>query len=82
MFTHVYHSAISLLVIDLTFLEGRDGKLVVMDLALIDTHSNRASSYVFKTPTAGKKYQRLTPEWIMLLTIGVIGMMAMYYIQS
>jgi hypothetical protein len=61
-FSHDYQSAISLLVIDFTFFEGRDGELVVKELAVIDSHSNRVSSYVFKRPTFGKKYQRLTPE--------------------
>jgi hypothetical protein len=32
--------------------------------------------------TAGKKYHRLTPEWIRLLTRGVIGMMVTYNTQS
>jgi len=40
----------SLLVIDFTFLEGRDGELVVKELAVVDSHSNRASQYVFKRP--------------------------------
>lgn len=40
----------SLLVIDFTFLEGRDGELVVKELAAVDSHSNRVSSYVFKRP--------------------------------
>jgi len=37
-------------VIDLTYLEGRDGQLLVKELAAVDSHSNRVSSYVFKTP--------------------------------
>jgi hypothetical protein len=42
----------SLLVIDFTYLEGRDGELVVKDLAAADFHGNRVSSYeyVFKRP--------------------------------
>jgi len=40
----------SLLVIDFTFLEGRDGELVIKELAAVDSHSNRVSSYVFKRP--------------------------------
>jgi len=31
---------------------------------------------------AGRRYHLLTPEWIRLLTTGVIGMKAFYYIQS
>jgi hypothetical protein len=40
----------SLLVIDFTFLEGRDGELVVKELAAVDSGSNRVSSYVLKRP--------------------------------
>ena len=40
----------SLLVIDFTYLEGKDGELVVEDLAAVDSHSNSVSSYVFKRP--------------------------------
>ena len=36
-----YQSTMSLLVIDFTFLEGRDGELVVKELAVVDSHSNR-----------------------------------------
>jgi len=49
-FSHDFQSAMSLLVIDFTFLEGRDGELVVKELAVVDSHSNRVSSYVFKRP--------------------------------
>jgi len=48
MFSHDYLCAMSLLVIDFTFLEGRDGELVVKELVVVDSHSNRVSSYVFK----------------------------------
>jgi len=48
-FADDYQSAMSLLVIDFTFLEGRDGELVVKALAAVDSHSNRVS-YVFKRP--------------------------------
>jgi len=33
----------SLLVIDFTYLEGKDGELVVKELAAVDSHSNRVS---------------------------------------
>jgi hypothetical protein len=49
-FTQDYQSAISLLVIDFTFLERWDGELVVKELEVVDSHSNRVSSYVFKRP--------------------------------
>jgi hypothetical protein len=45
-----YQSAMSLLVIDFILLEGRDGELVVKEKAVVDSHSNRVSSYVFKRP--------------------------------
>jgi hypothetical protein len=38
----------SLIVIDVTFLKGRDNEIVVKELAVADTHINRVSSYVFK----------------------------------
>jgi hypothetical protein len=40
----------SLLVIDFTSLERRDGDIVVKDLAAVDFQRNRVSSYVFKRP--------------------------------
>ena len=40
-FTHDYQYAIYLLVIDFTCSEGRDGELVVKELAAVDSHSNR-----------------------------------------
>ena len=40
----------SLLVIDFTYLEGRDGERLVKELASVDSHRNRVSSYIFKKP--------------------------------
>ena len=40
----------SLLVIDFSFLEGRDCEMVVKELAVVDSSNNRVSSYVFKRP--------------------------------
>ena len=40
----------SLLVVDFTYLEGKDGELVVKELATVDSHNNRVSSYLFKRP--------------------------------
>jgi len=54
---------------------------VVKDLAAADSHNKRVSSYVIKGPY-GWEYHRLTPEWIRLLSKGVIGMMVIYNIQS
>jgi hypothetical protein len=39
-----------LLVIAFTYLEGRNGGIVVKELAAVDFQSNRFSSYVFKRP--------------------------------
>ena len=43
MYTHIYQSTISLLVIDFTYLEGKDGELVVKGFSAVDSHSNRVS---------------------------------------
>jgi len=40
----------SLLVIDFTYLEGKDGELMVKELPAVDSYSSRVSSYVFKRP--------------------------------
>ena len=40
----------SLIVTDFTFLEGRDGDIVVKELAVVDSSNNRVSSCVFKRP--------------------------------
>ena len=40
----------SLLEIDVIYLEGKNGELVVKELATVDSHSNWASTYVFKRP--------------------------------
>ena len=49
-FSHDYQSAMSLLLIDFTFLKGRDGEPVFKELAVVDSHSNRVQPYVFKRP--------------------------------
>ena len=41
-------SKMSLLVSDLTYLEGKDGELVIKESATVDSHSNRVSSYFGK----------------------------------
>lgn len=73
--SHNYQSVMALLVIDFPYLEWGDGELVVKELAAADSHSYRILSYVFKRPTRGKKYHRLSPEWIRLLTTDIIAMM-------
>jgi hypothetical protein len=40
----------SLVVIDFSFLEGRDNEIVVKELAVANSRRNRVSSYVFKKP--------------------------------
>ena len=49
-YTNHCQSKMSLLVIDFTHLEAKDDKLVVKELATVDSHSNRVSSYGFKKP--------------------------------
>jgi hypothetical protein len=49
-FTYNYQSPMSLIVIDFTFLEGRDVEIVIKELAVVDSSNNRVSSYVFKRP--------------------------------
>ena len=39
-----------LFLIDFNYLEGKGGERVVKDMAAVDCHSNRVSSYVFKRP--------------------------------
>jgi len=55
MFPYVYRSAISLLVIDFTVLEGRDCELVVKELAAVDFHNKKVSSNVFQTAYGWKE---------------------------
>jgi len=45
-----YQLIMSLLVIDFTYMEGRDCDIVVKELAAVDFHSNRVASCVFKRP--------------------------------
>ena len=68
--------------IDFTYLEGKDGELVVKELAAVDSHSNRVSSYVFKKPYSWEELSLFKVRTKKLLTMGVIGMIFMYYIQS
>ena len=68
MFNHDYQSAIYFLLTDFTYLEGRDGELVVKELVAVDSHCNLVSS----CRTAGRKYHLLTPEWIRLLIMGAL----------
>ena len=59
-YTNFCLSKMSLLVVDFTYLEGKDGELVVKESATVDSHNNRVSSYMFKGPTVGKICQCLT----------------------
>jgi len=45
-----YQLTMSVLVIDFTYLEGRDYDIVFKELAAVDFQSNRVASYVFKRP--------------------------------
>jgi len=61
-YIQTYRSTMSLLVTEFTYLDGRDGELMVKELADAESHSNRVSSYTFKIPYVGKKYLSLTLE--------------------
>ena len=52
-FSHDYQSAMSLLVI-FTFLEGRDREPVVMELSVVESHSNRFSSCLYEALYLGR----------------------------
>jgi hypothetical protein len=62
MFSHRYQTAMSLLMMDITFLEGQDGEVVVMELAAVTPRVTVSSHMYLRDRTAGIKYQRLTPE--------------------
>ena len=72
----------SLLVIDFTYLEGKDGELVVKELATVDSHNDRVSSYVFKRPYSWEDLSMFNVRLNEALTTGVIGMMDSYHIQT
>ena len=44
-YIQTYQSTMSLIVIDFTFLEGRDNE-IVKELAVADSHVNRVSSFL------------------------------------
>ena len=46
----------SLIAIHFTFLEGRDGEIVVKELEVVDSSNNRVSSYVFKSPYGREEF--------------------------
>ena len=50
-----YQLTMSLLVIDFTYLEGRDSNIVANELATVDFHSNSVASYLFKRPYGWKE---------------------------
>ena len=79
-YIQTYQSTMSLIVIDFTFLEGRDNE-VVKELAVADSH-NKSRHMSLRDRTAGKKYLCLMLESIRLLAMGVTGMMVIFHIQS
>lgn len=62
--------------------EGRDGELVVKELAVADSQSKWVSSYLFQKPRSGRKCMDLTLEWTLQVITDVMGMMAIYCILS
>ena len=80
-YTDYGQSKMSLLVIDFTYLEGKDGELVVKDLATVDSHNNRVSSYVFKRPYSWEDLSMFNIRINEAIDKGVIGMMDSYHIR-
>ena len=71
----------SLLVIYFTYLDGRDGEIVVKDLAAVDSTCNRVSSYIFKRPYTWDEVPVFNARLIMLSIVVATGMTATYCIQ-
>jgi hypothetical protein len=61
-YTFMNQSTMSLVVIDFTFLEGRDNEIVVKELAIAHSRSNRVSSYVFKKPYCWSELPNFTAK--------------------
>jgi hypothetical protein len=61
-YTLIYHSVMSLLVIVFTFLNGRDVDILVKELAAVDFHRNRFSSYIFKKPYVWQAVSMFTAQ--------------------
>jgi len=77
-----YQSTMSLLVIDFTHWEGRDGDIVVKELAAVDCHSNTVSSYVFKRPYGWKEIPMFIARMNDAIEHGCNWNDEIYYIQS
>jgi len=69
-------------VIDVTCLEGRDGELVVKDLAVAGFQSSRASAYAFKKLHSWEEVPGYNARIIVHLIMDVIGMLLIYCILS
>jgi hypothetical protein len=72
----------SLVVIDFTFLEGRDNEIVVKELTVAHSRSNKVSSYVFKKPYCWDQLPMLPLNLIAPLTTVLNGTIAMFHIES
>ena len=57
-----YQLTMPVLVIDFTYLEGRDGDIVVKELAAVDFQSNRVESYVFKRPYSWEEVRMFSAQ--------------------
>ena len=53
-YIHIYQSAMSLLVIDFTYLDGRDGNIVVKEFATVDYSRNIFHRISLKDRTVGR----------------------------
>jgi len=70
------------LLIDFTYLNGRDSDFVVKELANVDSYSNRVSSYVFKRPYGWEDGPMLNARINQAIVHCVTGIAVIYFIQS
>jgi hypothetical protein len=72
----------SLLVIDFTYLEGKDGELAVKGLATVDSHSNRVPSYGYKRSYSWEELSLFNVRMNEAIDIGLTGMMVRYIFRA
>jgi hypothetical protein len=69
-YIHIYQLVMSLLVIGFTYLEGRDGEILVKELAAVDSHSRSVSSYIFKRPYGWEELPQFNARMNEVITHG------------
>ena len=67
--------------INFTFLEGRNGEIVVKYLAAVDSHSNRVSSFAFKRPYGWEEVPLFNARMNEGIDLGCNWNVVMYHIQ-